>query len=90
MTTAYPTQHRKSNYHKVFEAALRLSANEQRRLREELAKLAEVRLVSPDNSEKAIQYGQRMAAEIRAQFAQTDTSTLDETMQQLRGRAWSS
>ncbi len=42
-------------------------ANEQRRLREELGKLAEVRLVSPDNSDKAIQNGQRMAAEIRAQ-----------------------
>jgi len=91
MTTAYPTQHRKSNYRKVFEAALRLSANEQRRLREELAKLAEVRLVPPDNSEKAIRDGQQLAAEIRAQLALADTSTtLDETMNQLRGRSWSS
>ncbi len=60
-------------------------------LREELAKLAEVRLVSPDNSDKAIREGQRMAAEIRAQLAQSDKSTtLDETMQQLRGCSWSS
>lgn len=91
MTTAYPTHQRKSNYRKVFEAALRLNANEQRRLREELAKLAEARLVQPASSEKAAQEGQKLAAEIRAELAQTDNpTTLDETMQQLRGRAWSS
>ncbi|MFZ5909353.1 MAG: hypothetical protein ACOYYU_04995 [Chloroflexota bacterium] len=89
MTTAYPAQHRKSNYRKVFEAALRLNANEQRKLREELAKLTEVRLVPPAGSEKAIRDGQRLAAEIRAELAKIETaSSLDETMRQLRGRSW--
>lgn len=90
MTTAYPTHQRKSNYRKVFEAALRLNANEQRRLREELAKLAEVRLVPPVNSEKAAREGQKLAAEIRAELAGAENAaTLAETMQQLRGRSWS-
>ena len=90
MTTSYSGQHRKSNYRKVFEAALRLNTNEQNRLREELARLAEVRLVSPASSEMAAKEGQRLADEIRAELAGAETSeTLDETMKQLRGRSWS-
>jgi hypothetical protein len=91
MTTVYPTQHRKSNYRKVFEAALRLPLAEQRRLSEELARVSEVRLVPPARSEKAALEGQKLAEEVRAELAKAENkASLDETMQQLRGRSWSS
>ncbi len=90
MTTAYPVPTRKSNYRKVFEAALRLSASEQRQLREELARLTEVRLVPPTASRQEAQAAQKLVAEVRAELARAENvATLDETMRQLRGRAWS-
>ena len=74
MTTAYPAQHGKSNYRKVFEAALRLSASEQHRLREELARLAEVHLVLPANSDEEMQEGHQLADAVRAELAKSEIS----------------
>jgi hypothetical protein len=91
MTIAVHSRNRKNDYHKVFEAALRLSLDEQRRLRDELAKLSDVRLVAPANSKSARREGKALADRVRAELASGNVSaSLDETMQQLRGREWSS
>jgi hypothetical protein len=85
------SRNRKNDYHKVFEAALRLPLDEQRRLRDELAKLSDVRLVAPANSKSARREGKALAERVRAELASGNASaSLDETMQQLRGREWSS
>ncbi len=92
MTIAVHSRNRKNDYHKVFEAALRLPLDEQRRLRDELAKLSDVRLVAPANSKNAKREGKALADQVRAELAtgKSKTASLDETMQQLRGREWSS
>jgi hypothetical protein len=91
MTIAVHSRNRKNDYHKVFEAALRLPLDEQRRLRDELAKLSDVRLVAPANSKSARREGKALADRVRAELALGNVSaSLDETMQQLRGREWSS
>jgi len=88
---ALQTRSRKSNYHKVFEAALRLTPDEQQRLREDLTRLSAVHLVPPALSVTAKKKGKALADEVRAELvAQKRNESLDETMQQLRGRAWSS
>jgi hypothetical protein len=47
-----------------------------------------VRLVRPRNRRAAIQRGQRLADVVRQELA-LDQESLDKTMAQLRGRAWS-
>jgi hypothetical protein len=91
MTIAVHSRNRKNDYHKVFEAALRLPLDEQRRLRDELAKLSDVRLVAPANSKSAKREGKgkALADQVRAELASENASaSLDETMQRLRGREW--
>jgi hypothetical protein len=91
MTIAVHSRNRKNDYQKVFEAALRLPLDEQRRLRDELARLSDVRLVAPANSKSARREGKALADRVRAELASENVSALlDETMQQLRGRDWSS
>lgn len=91
MTISVHSRSRKNDYRKVFEAALRLPLDEQRRLRDELAKVSDVRLVAPSNSKSARLAGQALAEQVRTELAAgSDSAALDETMQQLRGRAWSS
>jgi hypothetical protein len=91
MTVAVHSRNRKNDYRKVFEAALRLPLDEQRRLRDELARLSDVRLVAPANSKNARREGKALADRVRAELASGNVSaSLDETMQQLRGREWSS
>jgi hypothetical protein len=69
---------------------LRLPLDEQHRLRNELAKLSDVRLVAPANSKSAKREVQALADQVRAELASGNASVLlDETMQQLRGREWS-
>ncbi|RPH57184.1 MAG: hypothetical protein EHM81_11950 [Chloroflexi bacterium] len=91
MTMVVHSRNRKTDYRKVFEAALRLSPAEQRQLRDDLAKLSDVKLAAPANSKGAKRAGQELAGQIRAELAaHGDIQSLDETMKQLRGRTWSS
>ncbi len=86
------THSRKNDYRRVFEAALRLSSDEQRRLRDELAKLSDIRLVVPLSSKSAKREGKALADQVRAELAagKNENTSLDDAMQQLRGREWSS
>ena len=86
MTMSLHSQNRKSNYRKVFEATLRLPLDEQRRLREELATVSEVYLVSPAHTKEAQQKGRALAEQVRTELAASKMpGSLDETMH--RGRA---
>ena len=76
-------------YAQVLEVARRLSPAEQRRLRDELEKLAGVQLVRPEESAAARRQGRRMARAIRAELAESVSGSLDEAMGEMRGRAWS-
>jgi len=88
MTTVTRPQKRLT-YAQVLEVARRLSPAEQRRLRDELEKLAGVQLVRPEESSTARRQGLRMARAIRAELAESVSGSLDEAMHELRGRAWS-
>ena len=92
MTMATHSRNQKNDYRRVFEAALRLSSDEQKRLRDELAKLSDVRLVAPVSSKSAKREGKALADQVRAELAagRSETTSLDDAMQQLRGREWSS
>ena len=79
----------KPTYQKVLQAVKALPLAEQRRLRDELAKMVGVQLVRPSGSQTAVQRGRRLAKSIQAELASTATGTLDETMIRLRGRSWS-
>ncbi len=88
MTTITRPQKRPT-YAQVLEVARRPSRTEQRRLRDELEKLAGVQLVRPEKSAAARRQGRRMARAIRAELAESVSGSLDEAMRELRGRAWS-
>ena len=88
MTTLTPSKKRPT-YAQILESARRLSPAEQRRLRNELAKSSVVQLVRPTGSAAARRQGRRLAKAIRAELAESVTQSLDETLRQLRGRAWS-
>ena len=92
MTMAAHSRNQKKDYRSVFEAAMRLSSEEQRRLRDELAKLSDVHLVAPANSQSAKLEGKALADQVRTELAagKSETTSLDDAMQQLRGREWSS
>ncbi|MBI5650796.1 MAG: hypothetical protein HZC40_10205 [Chloroflexi bacterium] len=48
-----------------------------------------VKLVRPPHSLAAIQRGRRLATSVRKELATLDNESLDATMAQMRGRAWS-
>jgi hypothetical protein len=48
-----------------------------------------VKLVRPTHSHAVIQRGRRLATTVRKELATLDNESLDATMAQLRGRAWS-
>ncbi len=79
----------KPSLKQLLAAVRELPPADQRRLRDELAKLAGVQLVRPASSAVAVRRGRRLAKTIRAELAKSITGSLDETMSQLRGRAWS-
>jgi hypothetical protein len=78
------------SWQQVLRAVQELSPQEQRRLRDELAKSAGVYLARPTGNAAAIRRGRRLAKAIQAELAVTAASSLDETMTRLRGQAWSS
>ena len=88
MTTLTRPQKRPT-YAQVLEIARRLAPAEQRRLRDELAKSSGVQLVRPTGSTAARRQGRRLAKSIRAELAEAITTSLDETLRDLRGRTWS-
>jgi len=76
-------------FKQVFDEALHLSIRDQRRLRDELTKLAGVKLARPSSTAAAISNGRLLADEIRKELETTTKQSLDDTMRQLRGRSWS-
>ena len=78
------------SWQQVLRAVQELSPQEQRRLRDELAKSAGVYLARPTGNAAAIRRGRRLAKAIQAELAVTAANSLDETMTCLRGQAWSS
>jgi len=88
MTTA-TRKKTKPAYQKILEAARELSPTEQRRLSNELAKMAGVQLVRPAMTPAAIRRGRRLAKAIRSELARARHGSLDDMMRNLRGRAWS-
>ncbi len=77
------------SWQQVLRAVQDLSPQEQRRLRDELAKSAGVYLARPTGNAAAIRRGRRLAKAIQAELAVTAANSLDETMTRLRGQAWS-
>jgi hypothetical protein len=75
--------------HQLLAAVRELSPAEQRRLRDELAKMAGVSLVRPNQNAASIRRGRRLAKAVRAELATSSAGSLDETMRRLRGRSWS-
>jgi hypothetical protein len=88
MTTLTPPKKRPT-YNQVLKIARRLSPTEQRRLRDELAKMSGIQLIRPNASASARRQGRRLARAIRAELAEAVAHSLDEAMRQLRGRSWS-
>ncbi len=80
---------KRPTYEQVLEVARRLSPAEQRRLRDELERLAGVKMVRPNESAAARRQGRRMARAVRTELAESVSGSLDEAMHELRGRAWS-
>ncbi len=71
----------------VLQAVQELSPQEQRRLRDELAKSSGVYLVRPTGKAAAIRRGRRLAKVVQTELAATASDSLDETMTRLRGQA---
>jgi len=81
---------KRPSYREVLEYARQLSRKDQRRLREELAKLSGVKLVPPSDDPKVIHSARLLANDIRKTVqAATKKQSLDDSMRQLRGRSWS-
>lgn len=78
-----------STLRQLLAAVRELSPAEQRRLGEELAKMAGVSWVRPNQDAAAIRRGQRLAKVVRAELATSAVGSLDVTMRRLRGRSWS-
>jgi hypothetical protein len=77
------------NYKQVFSEAMQLSLRDQRKLREELAKLEGVTLIQPAKTPSAIRSARKLADQIRKKLQATSGQSLDDTMRRLRGRSWS-
>jgi hypothetical protein len=78
----------KLSFQQVLRAVQELPPNEQRRLRDELAKSAGVHLIRPTGDAAAIRRGRRLANTIRAELTATATESLDDAMACLRGPSW--
>ena len=78
--------HKKSKltWQQVWQSVQMLSPQEQRCLRDELAKSAGVYLARPTGNAVAIRRGRRMAKAIRAELAAALMGSLDEVMTRLR------
>ena len=75
-------------YRQVLQAVKALSPDEQRRLRDDLAKLAGVQLVRPTGAPTAVRRGRQLAKKIQVELS-ASTETLDDAMLRLRGQSWS-
>jgi hypothetical protein len=80
----------KLTWQEVWQSVQMLSPQEQRRLRDELAKSAGVYLARPTGKAAEIRRGRRLAKTLQAELAAASMDSLDETMTRLRGQAWSS
>jgi len=77
-------------YKETLELIRQLSLRDQRRLRAELAKMTSVKLVRPSRDPKAIRSARLLAAKVRKKVQPaTGQQSVDDAMQQLRGRSWS-
>ncbi|MCI0554299.1 MAG: hypothetical protein L0287_25415 [Anaerolineae bacterium] len=86
--TTYSRKH--PTYREVLEYARQLPRRDQRRLREELAKLSGVKLVPPSRDPKVIHSARLLAKDIQKKVQRaTKKQSLDDVMRQLRGRSWS-
>jgi hypothetical protein len=81
---------KRPTYKTALELARQLSLRDQRRLRAELAKLSNAKLVRPSHDPKVIRSARLLADEIRkTAYSATAKQSLDDGMRQLRGRSWS-
>lgn len=80
---------KRPTYKTTFDLARQLSPRDQRRLLAELAKLAGVKLVTPNKTARAIRTGRNLANQIRMELQSTKNKSVEETVRQLRGRSWS-
>jgi hypothetical protein len=77
-------------YKETLELIRQLPLRDQRRLRAELAKMTSVKLVHPSRDPKAIRSARLLAAKVRKKVqSATGQQSVDDAMQQLRGRSWS-
>jgi len=74
-------------FKQIFDEASRLSAQDQRRLREELTKLTGVKLVRPSHSAAAIRNGRLLADEVRKELQATAAQSLDTLMDDISRKA---
>jgi regulator of protease activity HflC (stomatin/prohibitin superfamily) len=79
----------KPTYQQVLRAARALRPADQLRLRDALQKMTSAHLIRPSGDPTAKKRGQQLAATVRAELNATANESLDETMKQMRGRAWS-
>ncbi len=79
----------RATYRQVLKDVRALPPADQNRLRSELEKMPSVYIMRPTRSPAAIRRGRRLAAQIRKQLKTKMKGTLEDTMHQLRGRAWS-
>jgi hypothetical protein len=71
----------KLTWHDVLRSVQMLSPQDQRRLRDELAKSAGVYLVRPTGNAATIRRGRRLAKTIQAELTAASMDSLDETIQ---------
>ena len=88
--TTLTSRKTKLSWHQVLQAVQELSPQDQRRLRDELAKSAGVYLARPTGSVAAVRRGRRLAKVVQAELVVSASDSLNETMIRLRGRSWSS
>ena len=73
----------KITYTQVLEAVRELAPQDQRRLRDELAKLSGVYLATPNSTSAAIRRGRRLAKAVQGELASASAGSLEETMTRL-------
>ncbi len=80
---------KRPTYTQVLEIVRGLSPAEQRRMRDEWTLSSGVQLVRPTRSTTARRQGRRLAKAILADLAHAVTTSLDDSLREMRGRAWS-
>jgi len=88
MATTTPKR-KSAAFKKMLEIFRQLPRTEQRQLLDELTQAVQVYSVRPNPSQEAIQRGQRLAEQVRAELRTSMAGSLNETMASLRGRSWS-